>query len=128
MSKPVTITHVKENRKTAKKKGEKELCVNTMIMLDKFISLYNDESFRSSNKLVNFFVRNLDTPLIFKRALLNNRNEINIVPKHFMYGPRMLNAILTQLRCSDKTIEVFFCDAYYAMVPSQFQNIKNQSL
>ena len=51
---PVTITHVKENRKTAKKKGKKELCVNTMIMLDKFISLYNDESFRSSNKLVNF--------------------------------------------------------------------------
>jgi hypothetical protein len=51
---PVTITHVKENRKTAKK-GGKELSVDTMIMLDIFISLYNEESFRSSNKLVNFF-------------------------------------------------------------------------
>ena len=49
---PVTITHVKENRKTAKK-GGKELSVDTMIMLDIFISLYNEESFRSSNKLVN---------------------------------------------------------------------------
>ena len=28
----VTITHVKENRKTGGKKGEKELCVDTMIM------------------------------------------------------------------------------------------------
>jgi hypothetical protein len=27
-------------------------------------------------------------------------NEIHIVPKHFMYGPRKLNVILTQLRCS----------------------------
>jgi hypothetical protein len=35
-----------------------------------------------------------------KRALLNNRNEINIVPKHFMYCPRKLNVILTQLLCS----------------------------
>jgi hypothetical protein len=51
----VTITHVKENRKTGGKKGEKELCVDTMIMLDIFISLYNEESFRSSNKLVIVF-------------------------------------------------------------------------
>ena len=51
---PVTITHVKENRKIAKK-GGKELCVDTMIMLDIFISLYNEESLRTSNKLVNFF-------------------------------------------------------------------------
>jgi hypothetical protein len=33
-------------------------------------------------------------------ALLRNANEINIVPKHFMYNPRKLNVILTQLRCS----------------------------
>jgi hypothetical protein len=45
-------------------------------------------------------VHNLDTPLKFKRALLSKRNEINIVPKHFMYGPQKLNVILTQLRCS----------------------------
>ena len=46
---PVTITHVKENRKTVKQN------VDTMIMLDIFISLCNEESLRSSNKLVNFF-------------------------------------------------------------------------
>jgi hypothetical protein len=45
-------------------------------------------------------VRNLDTPLKFKRALLSNRNEINIVPKHFINGPWKLNVTLTQLRCS----------------------------
>jgi hypothetical protein len=49
---PVTITHVKENRKTVKKK---KFCVDTMIMLDIFISLYDEKSFRSSNKLVKFF-------------------------------------------------------------------------
>jgi hypothetical protein len=52
---PVTITHVKENRKTVEKKAGKELCVETMIMLDIFISLYNEESLVSSNKLVSFF-------------------------------------------------------------------------
>ena len=41
---PVTITHVKENRKAAEKKGRKELCVDTMIMLAIFMSLYNEES------------------------------------------------------------------------------------
>ena len=56
-------------------------------------------SVREWNKLENS-VRNLDIPLKFKRALSNNANEINIVPKHFMYGPRKLNVILTQLRCS----------------------------
>jgi hypothetical protein len=48
---PVTITHVKENRKEEKR----SFVVNTMIMLDIFISLYNEESFRSSNKLVSLF-------------------------------------------------------------------------
>ena len=56
-------------------------------------------SVREWNRLENS-VRNLDTPLIIKRALLNNRNEINIVPKHCMYGPPKLNVILTQLLCS----------------------------
>ena len=54
---------------------------------------------REWNELENS-VRNLDTPSKFKRALLNNVNEINIVPNHFLYGPRKLNVILTQLRCS----------------------------
>jgi hypothetical protein len=31
---PVTITHVKENRKTVEKKEKKKFCVDTMIMLD----------------------------------------------------------------------------------------------
>jgi hypothetical protein len=51
---PVTITRVKENRKTVKKR-EKEVCVDTMIKLDIFISLYNGESLRSSNQLVSVF-------------------------------------------------------------------------
>jgi hypothetical protein len=62
-------------------------------------SLFIISSVREWNKLDNS-VRNLDTPLKFKRALLSKRNEINIVPKHFMYGSRKLNVILTQLRCS----------------------------
>ena len=57
-------------------------------------SSFIPSSVREWNKLENS-VRNLDTPLKFKPALLNNANEINIVPKHFM-----LNVILTQLRCS----------------------------
>ena len=51
---PVAITHVKRNRKTVKKKRKKKkFCVDTMIMLDIFITLYNEEYFRSSNKLVS---------------------------------------------------------------------------
>jgi hypothetical protein len=52
---PVTITHVKENRKNSVKRGERELCVDTMMMLDICITLCNEESLRSSNKLANFF-------------------------------------------------------------------------
>ena len=49
---PVTITHVK----TTEKWKEKSCAfVDTMIMLAIFISSYNEESLRSSNKLVNFF-------------------------------------------------------------------------
>jgi tRNA(Glu) U13 pseudouridine synthase TruD len=58
-------------------------------------SSFIPSSVREWNKLENS-VRNLDTPLKFKRALLKNRNEINSFPKHFMYGPRKLNVILTQ--------------------------------
>ena len=62
-------------------------------------SSFIHSSVREWDKLENS-VHNLDTPLKFKRALLNNAIEINIVPKHFMYGPRKLNVILTQLQCS----------------------------
>ena len=47
---PVTITHVKENRKTVEK-GKNKLCVDTMNMMDIFIRLYNEESLRSSKLL-----------------------------------------------------------------------------
>jgi hypothetical protein len=62
----------------------------------KWSASFISSSVREWNKLENF-VRNLDIPLKFKRALLKNENEINIVPKLFMYGPRKLNVILTQL-------------------------------
>ena len=58
-------------------------------------SSFIPSSVREWNKLENS-VRNLDTPLKFKRALLNNANEINAVPKHFLCIPRKLNVILTQ--------------------------------
>ena len=54
----------------------------------------------NSQNLEKMHLVYLDTPLKFKCALLNNANEINIVPIHFMYGPRKLNVILTQLQCS----------------------------
>ena len=47
---PVTI--VKENRK----KRRKYVLVDRMIMLAIFISLYNEESFRYSNKLVSLLI------------------------------------------------------------------------
>jgi hypothetical protein len=44
------------------------------------------QTVREWNKLENYlYVHNLDTPLKFKRVLLNNANEINIITKHFMY-------------------------------------------
>jgi hypothetical protein len=55
-------------------------------------------------------VRKLDTPLIFKRALLNNRSEINIVPKHFMYGPRKLNVKLTHMGKPVTILAAFNCN------------------
>ena len=39
----VTITHVKENRKTVGKKGKKKFGVDTMTMLGILITLYNEE-------------------------------------------------------------------------------------
>jgi cellulose synthase/poly-beta-1,6-N-acetylglucosamine synthase-like glycosyltransferase len=38
-----------------KNRRKKDFFVDTMIMLYIFISLYNEESFKSSNKLVNVF-------------------------------------------------------------------------
>jgi len=43
-------------------------------------------------------VRNLDTLSKFKKA---NRSSISMaIPRHYSYGPRKLNIILTQLRCN----------------------------
>jgi hypothetical protein len=52
---PVTITHVKVNRKSAKKGGTRVMCGRHAHVGYIYISLYNEESLRSSNKLVNFF-------------------------------------------------------------------------
>jgi hypothetical protein len=46
---PVTITHVKENRK------QRKTFFDTMFILAIFISLFNWGSFRSSNKHKDFF-------------------------------------------------------------------------
>jgi len=51
---PVPITHVKENRKTAKKGRERVMCGHND-NVGYIYMLYNEESLRFSNKLENFF-------------------------------------------------------------------------
>ena len=47
---------------------------------------------------LNLSVRNLDTLSKFKKAI---RSSISMpIPRHYSYGPRKLNIILTQLRCN----------------------------
>jgi hypothetical protein len=47
---------------------------------------------------LNLSVRNLDTLSEFKKAI---RSSISMpIPRHYYYGPRKLNIILTQLRCN----------------------------
>ena len=55
---------------------------------------------REWNKL-DLSVRNLDSVTKFKNALRRKDvSNIEKVPRHYFYGPRKLNVILTQLRCS----------------------------
>ena len=57
---PERITHVKENRTTGEKNNKS--FVDTMIMLDLFISLCNEESLRSLKrlKIFNNYLHKLD--------------------------------------------------------------------
>jgi hypothetical protein len=60
---------------------------------DSFVSA----TVREWNKL-NLSVRNLDTLSKFKKAI---RSSISMpIPRHYSYGPRKPNIILTQLRCN----------------------------
>ena len=46
-------------------------------------------------------IRNVDALEKFKSELKKiDETENHAVPKHYFYGPRKLNIILTQLRCS----------------------------
>ena len=64
---PVTIKHVKN------------VFVDTMIMLAIFISLYNKESFRSSNKLEKFFkIKQLSSSVRFWLHLVSIARSIFI--------------------------------------------------
>lgn len=54
---------------------------------------------KSWNKL-DTSIQSLDTITKFKNALRLNSDYPKQLPKHFSYGPRKLNIILTQIRCS----------------------------
>ena len=50
---------------------------------------------------LNNTIRNVDTLSKFKSELKKfDKTENHAVPKHYFYGPRKLNIILTQLRSS----------------------------
>ena len=50
---------------------------------------------------VDISVRNVDSLKQSKTELRNlDQHRPHIVPKHYLYGPRKLNIVLTQLRCS----------------------------
>jgi hypothetical protein len=52
-------------------------------------------------------VRNLDTLSKFKKAI---RSSISMsIPRHYSYGPRKLNIILTQLRCNASFLNYDLC-------------------
>ena len=47
--------------------------------------------------LVDISVRNVDSLKQFKTELKNlDQHRLHIVPKHYLYGPRKLNIVLTQ--------------------------------
>ena len=56
---------------------------------------------------LNLTVRNLDTLSKFKKAI---RSSIAMpIPRHYSYGPRKLNIILTQLRCNAPFLNYDLC-------------------
>ena len=69
---------------------------------DSFVSA----TVREWNNL-NLSVRNLDTLSKFKKAI---RSSISMpIPRHYYYGPRKLNIILTQLRCNASFLNYDLC-------------------
>ena len=71
---------------------------------DSFVSA----TVREWNNL-NLSVRNLDTLSKFKKAI---RSSISMpIPRHYSYGPRKLNIILTQLRCNASFLNYDLCKA-----------------
>ncbi|SMN17477.1 hypothetical protein CRYPA_1947 [uncultured Candidatus Thioglobus sp.] len=69
---------------------------------DSFVSA----TVREWNNL-NLSVRNLDTLSKFKKAI---RSSISMpIPRHYSYGPRKLNIILTQLRCNASFLNYDLC-------------------
>jgi hypothetical protein len=68
------------------------------------LSITTESIIPSTNKLwnrVDQFDRNLDTLTKFKKAIRKEQSDnTKRIPKHFYYGPRKLNFILTQLRNS----------------------------
>jgi hypothetical protein len=56
---------------------------------------------------LNLSVRNLDTSSKFKKAI---RSSISmLIPRHYSYGPRKLNIILTHLRCNASFLNYDLC-------------------
>jgi hypothetical protein len=55
----------------------------------------------------NLSVRNVDTLSKFKKAI---RSSISMpIPRHYYYGPRKLNIILTQIRCNASFLKYGEC-------------------
>ena len=67
---------------------------------------FDPATVREWNSL-NLSVRNLDTLSKFKKAI---RSSIAMpIPRHYSYGPRKLNIILTQLRCNASFLNYDLC-------------------
>jgi hypothetical protein len=74
---------------------------------------------------LNNTIRNVDTLSQFKSELKKiDETENHAVPKHYFYGSRKLNIILTQLRSSNK-IKMDSCDVH--VHPIHFQLYDKES-
>jgi hypothetical protein len=63
---------------------------------------------------LNSTIRNVDTLSKFKSELKKiDETENHAVPKHYSYGPRKLNIILTQLRNSASFLNYDLCGAAF---------------
>jgi hypothetical protein len=86
------------------------------------------------NKL-DIAIRKLDSLSKFKNAIrLNSQSNKISVPKLYYYGPRKLNVILTQLRCTASFLNhdlykfIFYLAQRVAAVPpKKMRNLDNES-